>query len=91
MTEGGVYTMPLIKSAKKKMKQDKKRTKINTSYSMAYKKALQEARKHKGLADVNAFIKKAYEKVDKAMKKGILHKNKASRLKSSMSRFLSKK
>lgn len=85
------YTMPLIKSAKKKMKQDKKRTKINTSYSTAYKKALKEARSHKGSADAQEFLKKAYTQVDKAMKKRILHKNKASRLKSSISKYLSKK
>ncbi len=54
------------------MKQDKKKTKLNFSYKKAYKESI------KGKKD----IKEVYSKIDKATKKGVLHKNKAARLKS---------
>lgn len=78
--------MPIIKSAIKKQKQDVGRTKLNTRYEREFKKALREARKGtaKSLADV-------YAKIDKAAKKNVIHKNKASRLKSFASRLTKKK
>ena len=68
--------MPIIKSAKKKVKQDKTRRIVNLKTIDKYKGALSLARKKPTLAN----IKKAESLIDQAAKKKIIHKNKASRL-----------
>jgi len=75
--------MPVIKSAKKKLRQDKKREKLNSEVKLNYKKAIKEAQKSKTLAKVTEAVKL----IDKASKKGILHKNKVARLKSKLSKI----
>ena len=75
--------MPIIKSAKKKLRQDKKRTAQNLKYKKGYKQALKSLKKSK---DKTKALKKAYSQVDKAVKKRVIHKNKASRLKSQIAR-----
>ena len=82
--------MPIIKSAKKKLRQDIKRTKRNKQYEEAYKKILDQIRKHKKGAKTDELLKKAYKAIDKAAKKKVIHRNKASRLKSMASRLLHK-
>src|ERR1035437_10297978 len=75
--------MPVIKSAKKKLKQDKKRQVRNNYLRQAFKDAVKEATKSKTLEKV----KKAVSNVDKAVKKGLIHKNKAARIKSRLSKL----
>ncbi len=82
--------MPIIKSAKKKLRQDKKRTKRNKKYELAYKKAIDEVKKHKKGVKAADLLKKAYRAIDKAIKQKIIHKNKGSRLKSMASAVLHK-
>lgn len=72
--------MPIIKSAIKKMKQDKIRTKRNFSYKEAFKALFKSG--NKGKND----LKKAYSIIDKAAKKKVIHKNKAARLKAKFTR-----
>ncbi len=72
--------MPIIRSAKKKLKQDKKRTKINALYISAYRNALKKLKKQKGSGVVA--LREAYVRIDKALKKKVIHKKKANRLKS---------
>lgn len=82
--------MPIIKSAKKKLKQDKQRTKDNLNYKHAMKDALkdiEEAVKGKKASTVKV-VGAAFSRVDKAVKKGLIHKNKASRLKSRVSKLV---
>ncbi len=84
--------MPLIKSAKKKLLQDKKRTKYNKKYELAIKSALKQIKKQKG--DAKKAVQKLYSAIDKALKKKIIHKNKANRLKAQatkLARSFSKK
>jgi len=75
--------MPVIKSAKKKLRQDKKRTKANNFQRDTLKKVLKEAVKSKTAEKV----RKAVSLVDKAVKKGLIHKNKAARIKSRLSKL----
>jgi small subunit ribosomal protein S20 len=81
--------MPIIKSAQKKLRQDKGRTARNEITKKAYKAAiktvskLSEAAKKIAPANVSA----AYKKIDKATKKHLLHPNKAARLKSRVSKL----
>lgn len=79
--------MPIIKSAKKKLRQDRKRTIRNNFYKKEIKKLIKEAKKQKSLK----VLTKAYSKIDKAVKKGVVHKKKASRLKSMIAKFINKK
>jgi small subunit ribosomal protein S20 len=75
--------MPVIKSAKKKLRQDKKREKVNDLLRKTFKDAIKEAKKSK----TTVTIKKAVQLVDKAVKKKLIHKNKAARIKSGLSKF----
>lgn len=72
--------MPIIKSAIKKVKQDKKRAALNRTLSRKLKDALKKTKK-------GAFnIASVFSVIDRAAKKGVIHKNKAGRLKSQVSK-----
>lgn len=79
--------MPIIQSAKKKLRKDVKRTKRNLKYKDLIKKAMKAAIQKKG---DKAVLKKAYSIIDKAAKEKIIHKNKAARLKSRISKLVPK-
>jgi len=79
--------MPVIKSAKKKLRQDKKRTVANEVFEDAMKKAVKAAKKAPSEKTVSA----AFKAIDKAVKKFIIHKNKAARVKSSLSKLIADK
>ena len=79
--------MPVIKSAKKKLRQDKKSTLKNVKIEVELKDAVKKATikpSEKTLRDATSFI-------DKAAKRNIIHKNKAARLKSRLARLLNPK
>ncbi|EKD64522.1 MAG: hypothetical protein ACD_50C00352G0002 [uncultured bacterium] len=76
--------MPVIKSAKKKLRQDRKRTALNKKFEDLFRKLIKQAEKN----STEANIRKAVVAIDKAAKKDIIHKNKASRLKSNLSKLL---
>ena len=75
--------MPILKSAIKKLKQDKKRTKVNKVYRDKLRLTVKAARKEKTAKSITA----AYSALDKAAKKKVIHKNKAARLKSRLMRL----
>lgn len=77
--------MPILKSAIKKLKQDKKRTKVNKVYRENLRRAVKTARKEK----TAKAVKLAYSALDKAAKKKVIHKNKAARLKSRLMKLTS--
>lgn len=84
--------MPVIKSAIKKVRKDKKRTKQNLFYINSYKKIFDQIKKtfKEGGKNISELIKKYYSAIDKAVKRKIIHKNKGNRLKSKVKRFLKK-
>ncbi|HSW96272.1 MAG TPA: 30S ribosomal protein S20 [Candidatus Saccharimonadales bacterium] len=77
--------MPLIKSAKKKLRQDKKRQKRNKSTKDFLKEVLKKARQNPTVESIRIAVKTT----DKAVKKQLIHKNKAARVKSSLSKLIS--
>lgn len=79
--------MPVIKSAKKKLKQDKFRTAVNRVYRNRIKTTLKEAREKK----TKKSLKAAYSALDRGAKKKVIHKNKAARLKSRLVRLIKNK
>lgn len=74
--------MPIIKSAIKKLRQDKKRTARNKKV----KKDLKEKIKKFSKEPSKKKLKDIYSTIDKAWKKGVIKKNKAARLKSRLSK-----
>lgn len=79
--------MPVIKSAKKKLRKDKKITAQNDKVKNLFKKVVKNAIKK----PTEASVKTAYVAIDKATKKKIIHKNKASRIKSKLTKLMSGK
>ncbi len=79
--------MPIIKSAKKRVKVAKKATIRNAKTKRSLKEAVKAFAKSltggKNVAEAHA---KAQSEVDKATKKGIMHKNKAARKKAQLAR-----
>jgi len=75
--------MPILKSAIKKLKVDRRREKENAAIRQNYKEALKAARAKKSAAAAA----KAFSALDRAAKKKIIHKNRASRLKSRLVRI----
>ncbi len=74
--------MPIIKSAKKRVKTAKKATVRNAKT----KKGLRGALKSFHAKITSASHKKAQSSLDKAVKKGVMSKNKASRRKSQLAK-----
>jgi len=78
--------MPVTKSAKKALRRDRRRTIVNIRIKRRIKEALKKARKNpdkKTLAQVASVL-------DRGVKKGIIHKNKAARLKSRLTKLAKK-
>ncbi|OGE22819.1 hypothetical protein A2688_02945 [Candidatus Daviesbacteria bacterium RIFCSPHIGHO2_01_FULL_38_8] len=76
--------MPIIKSAKKKMRKDVRRTERNLARKNILKGLIKNMRKNpsdKALSDVASGL-------DKAVKVSLIHKGKADRLKSRLSKLL---
>jgi len=78
--------MPQTLSAKKALRQTKRRTAFNLKIKKAYKKAVKKAREKK---DKNS-LSEAFSVLDQAAKKGVIHQRKASRLKSRLSQLVTK-
>lgn len=72
--------MPVIKSAIKKLRQDKKSEKENDAFRKALDKAIKTAKKDNSPKSISS----AFSLADKAAKKHLIHANKAARIKSSL-------
>jgi small subunit ribosomal protein S20 len=73
--------MPIIKSAKKKLRADKKRTISNKKSESLIDGIVKKTKKK----PTKENLAQAFKAIDKGVKKGIMHKNKAARLKSKLS------
>jgi len=73
--------MPIIKSAKKALKQSRKRALHNLKKKKLLKSTIKKTTSEKEMS-------KAQSVIDKAAKTGYIHKNKAARLKSRLARRL---
>lgn len=85
--------MPITKSAKKALRQSKKRNLQNLAFKRKFKSAIKEFRKEvnaKSLQKAKGLLPTVYKAVDKAAKKGVIKKNTASRYKSRLSQLLNK-
>ena len=83
--------MPLIKSAKKALRQSLKKRQRNTHYKSAFREMRKEfevAIGDKNLKIAKEVFVKLQSNIDKLTKKNIIHRNTASRKKSRFSRLL---
>lgn len=79
--------MPLTKSAIKKMRQDERKKIVNKKLLLNLKKVTKEAKENSTLE----LVRKAFSILDKAAKRGLIHKNTVSRKKSSLAKMLQSK
>ncbi len=84
--------MPITRSAKKALRQSKRRHRRNLKKKEAYKGAAQEVKRlaAAGDKDAAAALSRLYQALDKAAKTHAISMNKASRLKSRLTRFIAK-
>jgi len=85
--------MPRRKSSIKRKRADKKRRIRNLRVKTDLKKTLKKFQAFlnaKNAAEAKNFLKTVYSRIDKAVKKGILHRNTANRKKSRLMHLLSK-
>lgn len=78
--------MPVTKQARKKLRKDIKREKKNVEVKAKFKKTLKNSRKNPTAKKLS----EASKVLDKAAKNNVIHKNKAARLKSRLTRLASK-
>lgn len=74
--------MPVLKHAKKKLRQDKKRTLMNKKMKETFRSLLKKAR----VNPTPEAVSLAVSAIDKAEKNNLMHKNKAARMKSALSK-----
>lgn len=75
--------MPVTKQAKKKLRKDRKREIKNRVLKAGFKKIIKNTRKSPTVKKLS----QAAKVIDKAAKKGIVHKNKAARIKSRLAKL----
>jgi small subunit ribosomal protein S20 len=76
------------KSAKKRIRQDEKKRTANRYYKKSTRTAIQKLREMTDKKDAETFLVKVLSMVDKLSKKNIWHANKASNLKSSLTKHV---
>ena len=79
--------MPITKSALKALRQSKRKAASNRPIRSRVKTTMDDAKKNM----TPESLASAFSAIDKALKKNILHRNKAARLKSKVSKFLASK
>jgi small subunit ribosomal protein S20 len=85
--------VPIIKSAKKALRQNRKRRLDNLKRKKDFRKALKEIRilvDDDKTTNAAKLLPSAYKKLDKAAKKNTIKKNTASRYKSRITRLINK-
>lgn len=78
--------MPVIKSAKKKLRVDRKRQSANKRIKSLIESSIKKAQRKPTPKN----IQEAVSILDKSVKNNITHKNKASRIKSRLSKLIGK-
>ncbi len=83
--------MPNIKSAKKRMRSNAKKADVNTLVSSSMKTAIKKFEKSVNAAEKEQAqnnLNIALQRIDKAVGSGLVHKNKAARLKSRLTKMM---
>jgi small subunit ribosomal protein S20 len=83
--------VPNIKSAKKRVRISEERRKRNKGIKSQIKNITRKVKEEKDPKKAEELLKDAYSIVDKAVKKGVLHKNTAARRKARFTRLVKEK
>lgn len=86
--------MPIIKSAKKALRQSLKRRARNVAFKNKMKKLIKEVKSlvsQKKFKEANKILPNVYKFLDKAAKSGIIKKNTAARKKSRITKLINLK
>ena len=75
--------MPVIQSAKKALRRDRRRAVVNKEIKIKIKEILKSTRKNPNKKNLDL----SFKILDRAAKKKVIHQNKASRLKSRLSKL----
>jgi small subunit ribosomal protein S20 len=76
--------MPILKGAKKALRSSKRKAAINQVVKSKAKTAISKVKTSQSAAALSA----AFSAIDKAVKKNMVHRNKAARLKSQLSKVV---
>lgn len=82
--------MPNIKSAKKRMRSNAKKADVNTLVTSSMRTAIKKVEKDVKAGnkeEVSNSLNIAVQRIDKAVSSGLVHKNKAARLKSRLTKM----
>ena len=82
--------MPNIKSAKKRMRSNARKAEVNTLVTSSMKTAIKKFEKEVKAGNIEAAnnnLNMAMQRIDKAVVSGLVHKNKAARLKSRLTKM----
>ena len=82
--------MPNIRGAKKRVRANKKKEICNNYVTASMKTAIKKFEKDVKAGnkeEASKSLNTAYQRVDKAMKNGLVHKNKAARVKSRLTKL----
>lgn len=83
--------MPRIKSAKKAMRQSRRHAVVNRAQRSALRTALKRVRSAGTKQEATAAYASAVRLLDRAARKGLIHKNNAARNKSRLAKYVSTK
>jgi small subunit ribosomal protein S20 len=81
--------MPITKSAKKALRQNIRRRKINLKRKVELKSVIKQFKKlaAENKEEAKKYLSQVYKKLDKSAKVNLIKKNKAARLKSRLSKL----
>jgi small subunit ribosomal protein S20 len=79
--------MPVIRSAKKKLRVDRNRESANKKSRAFINLVIKKAQK----TSTQESVRKAFKAIDKGIKSNIFHKNKGARMKSRLAKLIAKK
>ena len=77
--------MPLLKNAKKALRSSKTTALVNSRVKSRMKTAMDTVK----ASATQETVSEAYSRIDRAVKQNLIHKNKAARLKSQVSKLVS--
>lgn len=92
-TNKGVKAVPIIESAKKRVKTNEKKKEVNRYWKNKLKDTIKEyetAVEEGNIKKAEELLPETYKIIDKAASHNIIHKNNANRKKSKMKRMLNK-
>ncbi|MFZ1721644.1 MAG: 30S ribosomal protein S20 [Microgenomates group bacterium] len=78
--------MPILKNAKKALRASKRKTEVNSAVKAKMRSSVRKMQSSPAVE----MLKDSFSNIDRAVKQNIIHRNKAARMKSSLSKLVTK-